>query len=429
MASIIKRGNSFRVIVSNGYGSDGKKIVATKTFKKPDDMTEKKWEKEIQILALKFENSVQNSSYFDSNATLKEYFEKWFNEYANKQLQPRTIESYNYELDNRILPALGNIKLNKLTPVKILSFLNNLTEDGIRKDGKPGGYSDRVIKYQWQILSSALQQAVYWQIIPDNPCKRVRPPKNIRGNNEKVTETKIKYYDENQTKLLLDIIIDEPAKFKIAVYIAIFCGLRRGEILGLTWNDIDFENKTLTVNKSRGHTKELGMYTKYPKNKTSIRTLNIPDILVKQLQEYKVLQNGEKASCGDLWLKDWDKTPWLFTQWNGEGMYVTTLTSWLTKTILRYNKSIDSDEDIQEEEKENYKLPVIGFHSLRHTSATLLIGQNADIRTVSARLGHAQTSTTMNIYVHGLNSLDLKASDSLETLLVNGKNSKLKEAK
>jgi integrase len=321
MASIVKRNNSYRVTVSNGYDINGKKIVRTKTFNKPDDMTDKKWEKEIQILALEFEREVENGLNINSNSTLKEYIEKWFKEYADKQLQPTTLESYHYWLDVIILPALGQIKLNKLTPMKILSLLNNLTEDGIRKDGKPGGYSNRIIKYQWQILSSALQQAVYWQILPENPCKRVKVPKNINKDNERSTDVKVKYYNENQTMLLLDIIKTEPIKYQIAVNIVIFCGLRVGELLGLTWSDIDFENKTLTINKSRSHTKEKGMFTKYPKNKSSIRTINIPDILIKLLLEYKVNQNSEKVICGDLWSEEWNKTPWLMTQWNGEGMY------------------------------------------------------------------------------------------------------------
>lgn len=317
MANIEKRGKNYRIVVSSGYDIYGKKIRKYKTVVKPDDMTEKKWEKEIQKIALDFERDIEKGLYIDSNSSLKDYFDKWFEEYADNQLQPRTLESYHYELDTKILPALGHIKLNKLTPIKILSFLNNLTENGIRKDGKPGGYSDRIIKYQWQILSSALQQAVYWQILPENPCKRIKPPKNIKTNNKQITESNTKHYDEIQTVLLLDSIKDEALKYQIAVNIAIFCGLRIGEILGLTWNDIDFGNKTISVNKSRSHTKELGMFTKYPKNKTSMRTLNIPDSLIKQLQEYKVIQNAEKASCGDLWSEEWDKTPWLMTKWNG----------------------------------------------------------------------------------------------------------------
>ena len=218
--------------------------------------------------------------------------------------------------------------------------------------------------------------------------------------------------------LLLDIIKTEPIKYQLAVNIVIFCGLRVGELLGLTWNDIDFENKTLIINKSRSHTKENGMFIKYPKNKSSIRTINIPDVLVKLLQEYKVNQNSEKVICGDLWSEEWNKTPWLMTQWNGEGMYISTLTDWLLKFLKRYNKKVDENISISKAEKGKHYLPVISFHKLRHTSATLLIGQNADIRTVSARLGHAQTSTTMNIYVHGLISLDVKAANSLEDLLI-----------
>ncbi|MGB4440472.1 MAG: tyrosine-type recombinase/integrase [Sedimentibacter sp.] len=99
-------------------------------------------------------------------------------------------------------------------------------------------------------------------------------------------------------------------------------------------------------------------------------------------------------------------------------MYISTLTDWLLKFLKKYNKSIADDISIMENEKAKYYLPIISFHKLRHTSATLLIGQNTDIRTVSARLGHAQTSTTMNIYVHGLNSLDVKAANSLEDLLI-----------
>ena len=417
MASIQKRGNSYRIIVSIGRDANGKKITKMKSYSKPEEMSEKKWEKEIQRLAIEFENQVHKGLYVDSNVTLREFIDSWLEEYVEKQLQPRTIESYKYELETKILPALGHIKLSKLTPMQILSFLNNLTEDGIRKDGKSGGYSDRLIKYQWQILSSALQQAVYWQVITDNPCKRVKSPQNIKNNLEQVKRPKVKYYDENQTVLLLDLLNTEPLKYQIAVNIAIFCGLRVGELLGLTWDAVNFENKTISINKSRSHTKELGMITKYPKNKSSIRTINIPDVLVKLLHEYKVFQNKEKSACGDLWSQGWENNQWLLTQWNGKGMYYSTLTDWLFKVIKNHNEKIISNKDISFEKKVEFILPVISFHKLRHTSATLLIGQNTDIRTVASRLGHAQTSTTMNIYVHGLNSLDIKAANALENLL------------
>jgi len=145
-----------------------------------------------------------------------------------------------------------------------------------------------------------------------------------------------------------------------------------------------------------------------PKNESSIRTISIPDTLFNLFKEYKLEQESERIKCGNLWDEDWYNNSWIFTQWNGKGMHYKTLTHWLRKTIKNYNQEILNAGDIPDKLKADYLLPVISIHKLRHTSATLLIGQNTDIRTVSARLGHAQTSTTMNIYVHGLKSVDRK---------------------
>lgn len=417
MASIKKRGHSWLVTVSSGYNSEGKKITKSKTFRTPEDMSQKKWQKELNRLALEFEQEVEKGLYLNSDINLKDFSNKWFQEYANNQLESKTLVSYKNELNSKILPVLGHLKLAKLTPVNILSFLNTLMEDGIRKDGKPGGYSDRTIKYQLQILSSILQQAVYWQIIPENPCKRVKVPKNKKVYNHEYNHSKTKFYTEEQTLTLLQLVKSQPLKYQVATNIAIFCGLRNGELLGLTWNNIDFENKTISINSARSYISGEGMSTKLPKTNSSQRVLNIPDILIKLLKKYKLFQNGEKVNCGSLWNKEWDDTPWLLTTWNGNGMHYNTLTNWLIKLIKRHNESIEKDTFIPKDRKSNYLLPIVSFHKLRHTSATLLIGQNTDIKTVSARLGHAQTSTTMNIYVHGLNSSDIKAANALENLL------------
>lgn len=420
MASIRKRGQSWQIIVSEGYDSLGKKIMKTKTVKKPENMSDKRWEKELEKMALEFEIEVQKGMYIDSKITLRDFSERWFKEYGEKQLKENTLVSYKDELNSKILPALGHIKLEKLTPVQILSFLNNLMEDGVRLDGKPGGYSDRTIRYQWQILSSMLQQAVYWQILPDNPCKRVKVPKNTKNHDQEFSNSKVKHFNENQTIILLDLIKKEEMKYQIATNIAIFCALRPGEILGLTWNDIDFKNKTISVNKSRTYIPKAGMITTEAKTEGSNRIISMPDLLIKLLKEYKVIQNGEKALIGDLWDEEWKRNPWLMTQWNGKGMFKDVLSKWLKKTITKYNESIINDESIIAENKKDYLLPKLSFHKLRHTSATLLISENTDIRTVSSRLGHAKTSTTLNIYVHSLQSGDIKAANTLENLLDKG---------
>jgi integrase len=423
MASIQKRGsNSWRVTVSAGYDSAGKKLVKTKTFKKPPEMTDKQWQKELQKLAIEFEREVERGTVLDGSVTLKDFVERWLKEYAMTRLEPRTLESYRHELDSKILPALGHIRLDKLTPVQILSFLNNLMEDGIRQDGKPGAYSNRVIKYQHQILSSILQTAVYWQIIESNPCSRVKCPKYDTMN------TKQKFFDENQAAIFLEAVKDEPLKYQVMANLALFMGLRKGEILGLTWNDVDLEEGWLAVNKAISATKELGVFMKSPKTESSVRTLAMPKSLVSLLKKYKAWQNEQKLKCGDLWDEDWEDHPWLFTQWNGKVMDYHSPYTWFSKFIKRYNERIKNDGSIPENEKSSYLLPEISFHGLRHTSATLLIGENVDVRTVSARLGHNQVSTTLNIYSHSLKAADRKAADSLENLLTRNINHYTKQA-
>lgn len=442
MASINKISDEAVVVyVSLGHDTKGKRIRKSKKFFKPSNMTAKRWEKEIQKLAVEFEQELNINYSLNAQITLKDYSKKWLSEYGNINLEDTTLDSYKRELRTKILPALGHLKIGSITPIHIVSFLNNLLEDGVRVDGKPGSYSDKTIKYQWQILSSLLQQAVYWQILENNPCKSVKVPKNKKDMSD-YTEKVVEFYDEDQAILLIDIINNEvanhrialesyksgskaynnlnhsnPLKYKTALYIALFSGLRNGEILGLTWNDIDFVNKTLSVKRVRAVTKEHGMITKYPKSKSSVRTLSLPDSVLDVLLEHKEEQDRERDILLNLWDKEWDNTPWIFTQWNGKGMYYQTLSKWLKKVVRKHNKAIMEDENIPDKKKINYLLPVLSIHKLRHTSATLLIGQNTDIRTVSARLGHAQTSTTMDIYVHGLKSIDRKASDTLEELL------------
>lgn len=412
MPTIEKRGNSYRVVVTDGYDSNGRKILHKKTFKKPEDMTAKKWGKEINRLAYEFEMEIQRGIIVDHTTSLEKFTAKWLKEYAEVQLQPKTLSTYKYELERKILPSLGHIKLHKLTPLKILNFLNGLTKDGVRIDGKPGGYSDRTIRYQKQILSSILQQAVYWQLLPDNPCSRVKVPKN----NTALPNTKVQFLNETQVIILLESIKVEQLKYQIATHIAILCGLRIGEILGLTWDDIDFKTKTMSINKVRQRVYKIGMIVKVPKNKSSIRNISMPNMLIKLLKEYKMWQNGEKAKCGDLWSSDWNETPWLLTQWNGNGMDYNALTKWLVKFIKRYNIEINKDESIPEDLKSKNMLPVISFHKLRHTSATLLINKNANIKAVSSRLGHSQTSTTLNIYVHSMKCADEMSADLMDEM-------------
>jgi integrase len=247
--------------------------------------------------------------------------------------------------------------------------------------------SAKTVLEHHRLLHSMLQQAMYWQMIPYNPASRVRPPK--------ARKPAISFYDDIQTITLIKALEGEELKFRVIILLTIFTGLRRGEVLGLEWQDIDFKNPSISVRQASQYVASIGIYTKDPKNETSIRKISIPDSIIKLLKEYQRKQLEQRLRCGDKWIS----TSRLFTQWNGKPMHPDTVTDWFRKFIIKK------------------KLPYITFHGLRHTHATLLIAQGLDVRTVSNRLGHAQTSTTLNIYAHSFARMDKEASEKLDNLL------------
>lgn len=420
-----KTGISYKVTVSCGYDIVGKKILETATYNPDPSLTPKKAEKAAQEFAADFERQIKNGITMDGRkVTLKAFADRWIMEYATPKLQPGTVKKYREELNDKILPALGHLKLAGLKPHTINAFFLSLTKDGARKDGKAGGYSKGSITKTRNILSSVLRTATEWEIIDRNPCEKVRVQTES-------TADKLKFFTPAQAIAFLQYIeqpytlrvgghtrIDDTGmpytvgdyivtreiqeQLKILFHLAIYTGLRKGELLALQWSDIDFKNDLLKVSKAVTLV-DGRQICKAPKTKTSYRTVSIPHFLTERLKALQVAGIERRFQYG----KDWQGDGWIFTQENGKMMNYSTPYESLQDAIKRYNEG----------RKPADQLPAIPFHGLRHTSATLLIASRQDIKTVSSRLGHAQTSTTMNIYAHALQESDRKASDVLEHLL------------
>jgi len=175
-------------------------------------------------------------------------------------------------------------------------------------------------------------------------------------------------------------------------------------LCGLEWSDVDFDNCIIDINKSSLYIKEKGIYNDETKNFSSNRVIKIPSFVMQLLDQHKTEQAIESFRLGDQWL-EYNK---LFTQWNGLPIHPTTVSKWFNKFVNKYN------------------LPDITVHSLRHTNATLMIANGVDLRTVSKRLGHAQVSTTTDIYSHAIKSADERAAETLGDIL-NAKNGGVKK--
>ena len=258
-----------------------------------------------------------------------------------------------------------------------------------KKTRKP--LSQKTILEHHRLLSAMLHKAVYWQLIVSNPAERVQPPKTSKPLR--------RHYDEDQTKILVDNLQKlkgNQIKYRTAILLDIFTGARLGELVGLEWSDIDFKNGIININKSSQYLSEKGVFTKAPKTESSIRDVAVPDFIVSLLEEYKLWYDEQKSIVGDFW----HESNRLFVQDDGKPIHPSTISKWFVKYVGQIG------------------LPVINFHGLRHTNASLLVAQNIDIAVISARLGHAQISTTLDFYVHPLLSHNRKAGYALENLLL-----------
>ncbi len=294
------------------------------------------------------------------------------------------------------------------------------------KDPKP--LSNNTISHYHKAISSMLNDAMQWQLITTNPAARVKPPK--------VEKKDIQFLDEHQAGILLSAMESEDIKFRAIVHLALATGCRRGELVALRWSDLDMEKGTVNIKRSIQYIPGQGLSTKEPKNKSSIRIIKIPSSTISILRAYKMSQNGQKVKIGSAWLADerqkqgenFVDPEWIFTTQDGHVMHPDSISNWFPEFINRFNKSIDEDEKINKEDKQQYKLPNITFHSLRHSAASLLINKGLNVRALASRLGHANANTTLSIYAHAFMSADAQAADMMENILSGEKKSEAKQA-
>ena len=389
--SIEKRGDSYRLVCVVGYNLQGRPIKKSKTVHCS--------KKEAKIELAKFVADVQKGMYVEGKSLkFTDFVEIWKRDYGSKELAPTTYSRYVAILNTRILPYFGKFKLDKIKPTDIMKFYDMLENDTQIKRLKNNKgerlkkpLSRKTILEHHRLLRAMLHKAVYWQLLVNNPAERVQPPR--------VHKPKRRYYDDEQCKFLLEHLEQLNAdniKYKVAIIITIFTGVRLGELMGLEWDDIDFRNGIISINKASQYLSDKGVFTKDPKTESSVREVAIPTFVISLLEEYKLWYEEQKSLYGELWIN----SNRLFVQADGKPMHPDTISKWFVKFVG------------------NIGLPVTNFHGLRHTNATLLISQNIDIAVVAARLGHAQITTTLNFYVHPVISHNKVAGNVLQNLLL-----------
>ena len=394
----------------------------------------------------------------DGKIKFIDFAAEWFKHKKN-DLRPKTYARYESMLP-RINAAIGHMRIDRIQPQHLLSFYENLAEGGIRQDTKykctidlnnyletnkltraefsritgvptssitsikqgnnctlttaqniakglniplqdvfipvniDKSLSSKTVLHHHRLISSILSTAVEWGALFSNPCDRTKPPRTERKEP--------KYLDEVQAATLLDLLETENTAYKTMIRLLLFTGLRRGELLGLKWDDVNFDVCTLQVCRSSLYLPDKGIFEDETKNATSNRIIKLSQTAINDLKSYKVWQLEQQLIMGDRWANN-DR---IFTTEDGYPLHPDTLSRWFAKFIKAHSD----------------KLPPVTIHSLRHTNATLQIAGGVPLTTVAKRLGHADTVTTSKIYAHAIKSADEAAAETLENLLAPNQN-------
>ena len=413
MANITKRmtksGAAYRIKVSLGYDETYKQITKSMTFKPKPGMTERQIKAELNRQAVLFEEKTKQEYAehlrrvemgLDDDASLtarRVRFEPLAEEWielmeTTHEMKPATIIRIK-TMRERTYKAIGNIYVDVLNYRQIQKFITSLAKKGVNKH-TGGGLSQKTQKHYVTFISDVLSYARTCGLITDNPCTKVKTVKT--GEKEK------EIYSLEELKTLLNLINEKAdLQHRVMFNLLAYCGMRRGELMGLEFKDIDFENNTLEIVRTSNYQNgDTGIYTSTPKTKSSIRELYLQPDLVKLIKEWQQEQQQTAEKCGDLWAYS-DR---LFINWRGEPMRPYYPYKWL--------------KDFCEKEH----VPFKGLHSFRHTVATQSIVNGADVSTVSAILGHSTVSTTLNIYTHAVRKAKAKAANLMAGLIKSDNN-------
>ena len=451
-----KRGTSYRFIVSGGFDSNGKRITHKKTWKPPQGMTPRQIEKAVQRAAVDFECSIEQGYSLDNKQTFAEYAAYVLDLKERTGVRPTTLDRYR-ELLGRINAAIGHIKLSDLRPQHLNAFYKNLAEPGLRVGGgsatakidlakwlkenkksrasiaeaagisaatvgvavkgepiredkaeaiaKAMGkkvaevfkveknsdpLSDKTVLEHHRLISTILTQAEKEMLVPYNAAAKATPPK--------VEKRDPNYFQPEEIAAILKALETEPLKWQLITHLMIVTGCRRGEIMGLQWEKVDFENSRVKIDKALVSSKSKGIYLGNTKT-SDIRYLNLPAETMNLLRRHKREQLRLQIANGDRW----QHTGFVFTTDDGSHMNPDSITGWLHDFSRRHD------------------LPHINPHAFRHTVASVLLANGTDIVTVSKQLGHASVNTTENFYSHIIEENKAKATACIADVLLRKK--------
>lgn len=352
---------------------DGSKLWKLQVFAGRSSKTQKqkiitrqgfRTKKEATIAARELELKIASPNYVQpTRLTFQQVYDSWFEQYQNTVKESTWVKTQDiFRL--HILPVFGDKQLAKITPVDCQNAINNWFKKGLTK-----------YKVFFNNVARVYQYAIRMDLVETDPTKKVIKPQN---KNRPVTNMAENYYDLDELKKLFSCLYDEDnLKAYVFFRFLAFTGARKGEALALTWQDINFNDKTIAINKTQTRGKNARLLINSPKTYNSNRVIHVDDKTLEVLKQWRLTQRQTFLSYG---INTLNADQLVFTNQYNELLQPSKPRVWLEHTIDKYD------------------LKHITIHGFRHTYATLAFESGLSIKEVQAQLGHRNFQTTMDIY-------------------------------
>lgn len=368
---------TWQIVLELGLDENGKRI---RKFKATNG-TKKEAEKEMQQII----SELEGGTFIEENKmTVATYLRSWVKTYVEPNLSPTTIDGYKSNIENYIIPKIGTIQLQKLSPMHLQDMYLMLSKKG-RLDGK-GGLSPTTIRAIHRTLGKALDQALRMQQVKRNVSSLVTIPKVKRYDAE--------IYDENEIINLLSAA--KGTDMEVPITLGATLGLRRGEILGLKWSAINLIEGKMTISNNLVSTSSGAVFTT-PKTEKSCRILELSEGVITLLKKHRLSQKENKIKLGGAY-KDNDLVCcYPDGSWYEPKNFSKKFAWFLKKHGLRH----------------------IRLHDLRHSNATLMLAYGIPAKVASQRLGHSSINITLDLYSHVTSNMQKEVAEKIENGIFN----------